>query len=90
MTVCPVAPMCLNEDGSEYPGDSIKITGTSPFDPYPYPFNFDARYKPHHPELLQHGSNVGVRGRASLPNIPFLLTRSYQTGLHLVYGASHH
>lgn len=60
------------EDGSEYPGDSIKITGTSPFDPYPYPFNFDARYKTTPPRVTTAWrSNVGVRGRASLPNIPF-------------------
>lgn len=59
-------------DGTEYPEDSIKITGTSPFDPYPYPYSFDARYKTTAPRITTSWrSNGGVRGRANLPNKNF-------------------
>lgn len=60
-------------DGTQYPADSIKITGKSPFDPYPYPYSFDARWSdPPRPSIrAPWRSNGGVRGRANLPNIPF-------------------
>lgn len=62
-------------DGTEYPQDSIKITGTSPFDPYPFPYSFDARYKTTAPRITTAWrSNGGVRGRANLPNKPFPAT----------------
>jgi len=62
-------------DGSEYPQDSIKITGNSPFDPYPFPYNFDARYKTTAPRITTAWrSNGGVRGRANLPNRNFPAT----------------
>ncbi|HET9570319.1 MAG TPA: hypothetical protein VFP20_02795 [Bacteroidales bacterium] len=62
-------------NGSNYPDDSIKITGTSPFDPYPFPYSFDARYKTSAPRITTAWrSNGGVRGRANLPNKPFPVT----------------
>lgn len=60
------------EDGTEYPQDSIKITGDSPFSPYPYPYSFDARYKTTAPRITTSWrGNGGVRGRANLPNKNF-------------------
>lgn len=62
-------------DGTIYPQDSIKITGNSPFDPYPFPYSFDARYKTTAPRITTAWrSNGGVRGRANLPNKPFPAT----------------
>jgi hypothetical protein len=60
-------------DGSVYPGDSVKITGDSPFAPYAFPYNFDARYADIG-ALKFRGhwrNNRGVRGRANLPNVNF-------------------
>jgi hypothetical protein len=58
-------------DGSTYPGDSIKITGTSPFDIYPQPFYFDARWVDQPYVRGPWRSNGGIRGRANMPNVPF-------------------
>lgn len=57
-------------DGSYYPDDSCYVTGTSPFDPYPADYRFDARYP------LEWDGNDGVRGRAFMPteNFPAGLT----------------
>jgi len=52
-------------DGTFYPNDSSYITGTSPFDPYPLDYRFDAR-NPREWEL-----NAGVRGRAFMPVVNF-------------------
>lgn len=52
-------------DGSYYPDDSCYITGTSPFDPYPFEYRFDARYP------RQWEQNGGVRGRVFMPAIDF-------------------
>jgi len=49
------------EDGSYFPDDSCYITGTSPFDPYPSDYRFDARYP------LEWDQNGGVRGRVFMP-----------------------
>lgn len=60
-------------DGTQYPNDSIKVSGSSPFSPYPYPFNFDARVSdPPRPYIRAPWRNSGgIRGRANLPNKPF-------------------
>ncbi|MDR3227103.1 MAG: RagB/SusD family nutrient uptake outer membrane protein [Prevotellaceae bacterium] len=59
-------------DGSAYPGDSVKISGDSPFEPYPFPYNFDARYTDSPVRIRGawrgHG---GIRGRANLTNVNF-------------------
>ncbi|MDR2841382.1 MAG: RagB/SusD family nutrient uptake outer membrane protein [Paludibacter sp.] len=60
-------------DGTAYPGDSVKVTGYSPFEPYPAPYNFDARYADIGALRLRGAwrNNRGVRGRANLPNVNF-------------------
>jgi hypothetical protein len=59
------------EDDEEYPGDSVRISGYSPFEPYPEPYYFDGRQNDQ-PYLRQPWrSNGGVRGRANLPSVPF-------------------
>ncbi|MDR1120477.1 MAG: RagB/SusD family nutrient uptake outer membrane protein [Dysgonamonadaceae bacterium] len=59
------------ENGENYPGDSINITGNSPFDFYEFPYYFDARENAQ-PYLRQPWrANGGVRGRANLPSVPF-------------------
>jgi len=57
-------------DGTYFPDDSCYITGTSPFDPYPADYRFDARY------TLPWEQNGGVRGRVFMPveNFPDGLT----------------
>lgn len=52
-------------DGSFYPDDSCYVTGTSPFDPYPIEYRFDARYP------REWEQNAGVRGRVFMPAINF-------------------
>lgn len=52
-------------NGDYYPDDSCYITGTSPFDPYPSDFRFDARYP------REWEQNGGVRGRVFMPAIEF-------------------
>ncbi|MFT3751822.1 MAG: RagB/SusD family nutrient uptake outer membrane protein [Paludibacter sp.] len=63
-------------DGTLYPSDSIKIAGSSPFSPYPFPFNFDARQSdaPRPYIRAPWRNNGGIRGRANLPNVPFPAT----------------
>jgi hypothetical protein len=51
--------------GGYYPDDSCYITGTSPFDPYPSDYRFDARYP------REWEQNAGVRGRVFMPVINF-------------------
>ena len=53
------------EDETYYPDDSCYVTGTSPFDPYPFEYRFDARYP------LEWEQNGGVRGRVFMPAINF-------------------
>ena len=53
------------DDGTYYPDDSCYVTGTSPFDPYPFEYCFDTRY-PRQWEL-----NAGVRGRVFMPALNF-------------------
>lgn len=52
-------------DGTYYPDDSCYVTGTSPFNPYPVAYRFDARYP------REWEQNAGVRGRAFMPVINF-------------------
>lgn len=60
-------------DGTSYPNDSIKIAGSSPFKPYPYPYNFDARQSDAPRPFIRAPwrNNGGIRGRANLPNVAF-------------------
>jgi hypothetical protein len=60
-------------DGTQYSSDSIKVSGSSPFSPYPYPYNFDARQSdaPRPYIRAPWRNNGGIRGRANLPNKPF-------------------
>lgn len=53
------------EDGTYFPDDSCYITGTSPFDPYPADYRFDARYP------REWDANDGVRGRVFMPVVNF-------------------
>ena len=59
-----------HDDGTYFSDDSCYITGTSPFDPYPADYRFDARYP------LEWDANGGVRGRVFMPveNFPGGLT----------------
>jgi hypothetical protein len=59
------------ENGDNYPDDSIRITGNSPFDLYPEPYFFDGRQCDQPSIRAPWRSNGGVRGRANLPNVPF-------------------
>ncbi|MDR2042488.1 MAG: RagB/SusD family nutrient uptake outer membrane protein [Tannerella sp.] len=59
------------ENGDNYPDDSIRITGNSPFDLYPEPYFFDGRQCDQPWIRSPWRSNGGVRGRANLPNVPF-------------------
>lgn len=52
-------------DGTYFPDDSCYVTGTSPFDPYPADYRFDARYP------REWDANAGVRGRAFMPAVNF-------------------
>ena len=52
-------------DGSYFPDDSCYVTGTSPVDPYPSDYRFDARYP------LEWEQNGGVRGRVFMPAVNF-------------------
>ena len=52
-------------DGTYFPDDSCYVTGTSPFDPYPIDYRFDARYP------REWEQNGGVRGRAFMPAVNF-------------------
>jgi len=59
-------------DGSSYTGDSILVSGDNPQNPYPFPYNFDARYTDS--PIRIRGSwrqNNGIRGRANLPAVAF-------------------
>jgi len=58
------------DDGTYFPDDSCYITGTSPFDPYPADYRFDARYP------NEWDAAGGVRGRVFMPveNFPDGLT----------------
>lgn len=60
-------------DGTQYPNDSIKVAGSSPTSPYPYPYNFDARQSdaPRPYIRAPWRNSGGIRGRANLPNKPF-------------------
>jgi hypothetical protein len=59
------------ENGDQYPGDSVRISGYSPFEPYPAPYYFDARQNDQ-PYLRQPWrNNGGVRGRANMPVVSF-------------------
>jgi hypothetical protein len=60
-------------DGTQYPNDSIKVTGYSPTEPYPAPYHFDARQSDAPRPFIRAPwrSNGGVRGRANLPNVNF-------------------
>jgi hypothetical protein len=58
-------------DGTNYPGDSIKLPGDSPFDLYPYPYTFDARQNDQPYIRAPWRSSVGIRGRVSLKTVPF-------------------
>lgn len=55
----------LKPDGTYFPDDSCYVTGTSPFDPYPLDYRFDARYP------REWEQNAGVRGRAFMPVVNF-------------------
>ncbi|MBN2613391.1 MAG: RagB/SusD family nutrient uptake outer membrane protein [Bacteroidales bacterium] len=58
-------------NGSNYPNDSIRISGDSPFSLYTYPYSFDGRQSDI-PYLRQPWrNNGGIRGRANLPNVIF-------------------
>jgi hypothetical protein len=59
------------DDGTNYPGDSIKIPGDDPFNLYPYPFTFDARSSDLPYIRAPWRNSVGVRGRVSLQSLPF-------------------
>lgn len=59
------------ENGDDYPDDSVRIAGNSPFDLYPQPYYFDGRQSNQPYIRAPWRSNGGVRGRANLPNIPF-------------------
>lgn len=52
-------------DGTFFPDDSCYITGTSPFEPYPLEYRFDARYP------REWDANAGVRGRAFMAPVNF-------------------
>ncbi|MDR1763778.1 MAG: hypothetical protein LBR64_07515 [Dysgonamonadaceae bacterium] len=73
------------ENGDSYPGDSVRISGYSPFEPYPAPYYFDARQNDQ-PYLRQPWrNNGGVRGRANLPNVNFPATCvTKQDSIHFV------
>lgn len=53
------------QNGTYYPDDSCYVTGTSPFDPYPMDYRFDARYP------REWDGNAGVRGRVFMPATNF-------------------
>ncbi|MDR0810965.1 MAG: RagB/SusD family nutrient uptake outer membrane protein [Paludibacter sp.] len=65
-------------DGSNYESNDpeyefVHIAGEGPYDPYPAPYNFDARYQTFGGQNLRgawrgHG---GIRGRANLTNVDF-------------------
>ncbi|MDL2243805.1 RagB/SusD family nutrient uptake outer membrane protein [Bacteroidales bacterium OttesenSCG-928-J19] len=59
------------EDGTIYPGDSVYLTGNSPFDLHSAPYAFDGRRDANLGLAQPWRSNGGVRGRASLTNFPF-------------------
>lgn len=59
------------EDGTDYPGDSVRQTGNSPFDLHKAPYSFDARQSDIPYIRAPWRDNSGVRGRAALPNIAF-------------------
>jgi len=54
-----------HEDGTYFSDDSCYVTGTSPFNPYPADYRFDARYP------LEWDQNGGVRGRVFMPAVNF-------------------
>lgn len=62
-----------HEDGTAYTEDSCKVSGWDTFHPYPYPFQFDARYSksPRPVFTMPWRGSGGVRGRANLPNKDF-------------------
>lgn len=53
------------KDGTYFPDDSCYVTGTSPSDPYPADYRFDARYP------LEWDQNGGIRGRVFMPAVNF-------------------
>lgn len=55
----------MKPDGTYFPDDSCYVTGTSPFNPYPADYRFDARYP------REWDANAGVRGRAFMPVVNF-------------------